>query len=181
MRGPDCTPTDNSQRPGKHLALLGRGVAAVAIGTFDQAHREVFCFCRKEAETGAHPVPNRPETNAPSIPTAEAEGFTARFDEFGSMSQICFDCISGSYCQYRLWSMLCATRGRSTHRRSKSGLYSGRDHLWISGSGTWWSVISVTSVTPGDSRRSSVVARSFRRKSSSPILWASMSSASVTS
>ena len=74
-------PPTTAKGPGKHLALLGGGVAAVAIGTFDQAHREVFFFCRKEAETGAHLVPNRPKRNAPGIPTAEAEGFTARFDK----------------------------------------------------------------------------------------------------
>ena len=61
-------PPTTAKGPGKHQALLGRGVAAVAIGTFDQAHREVFFFCRKEAETGAHSVPNRPKRNAPWYP-----------------------------------------------------------------------------------------------------------------
>ena len=69
-------PPTTAKGPGKHLALLGRGIEAGAIGTFDQAHREVFLFCLKEAETGAHSVPNRPKRNAPGIPTAEAEGAT---------------------------------------------------------------------------------------------------------
>ena len=52
-QGPIVDPPTTAKGPGKHLALFGRGVESGARGTFDQAHREAFLFCRKEAETGA--------------------------------------------------------------------------------------------------------------------------------
>ena len=42
-------PATAPKGPSKYLALLGRGIASVAVGAFHQIHTKVFFFCRKEA------------------------------------------------------------------------------------------------------------------------------------
>ena len=50
-------PTATAKRPSQPLAMLGGGVYTIAIGTFEQAHRELFFLTCQQPELVGYPFP----------------------------------------------------------------------------------------------------------------------------